>query len=39
MAEETITDLADLGEAAVEAPKPLPEPEIEARLAEVAPGR
>jgi small subunit ribosomal protein S9 len=27
---ETITDLADLGEAAVEAPKPLPEPQIDA---------
>jgi small subunit ribosomal protein S9 len=27
---ETITDLADLGEAAVEAPKPLPEPQMDA---------
>ena len=36
---ETITDLADLGEAAAEAPKPLPEPQIDAQGRTYATGK
>ncbi|TDI58770.1 MAG: 30S ribosomal protein S9 [Alphaproteobacteria bacterium] len=39
MAEETITDLADLGEAAIEVPKPLPEPQIDAQGRAYATGK
>ncbi len=39
MAEETITDLADLGEAAVEAPKVLPEPQIDTQGRSYATGK